>query len=340
LSFKEKTLEDFFQLLLPEIDNQIKEEIERISENYSQLKYMLRYHMGWEENEGARPQGKRIRPLLLLLSVIGSGEEWKCGLSAAAAVELVHNFSLIHDDIEDKSEYRRGRKTLWVKWGIPQAINAGDLMFSLAQNAIANDKKSLENSKTIELLKLLQKTCIKLTQGQHLDLLFESEELITVDQYLNMISGKTAALLSCSTEMGAIIAGANEEKRRHLKEFGFSLGMAFQVVDDILGVWGEEDVIGKSVDGDIAQKKKTLPILYALQSSRDMQKLWRQNVLDQNAINELRNQMEKIGAKKHTEKIAKSFSDTAMKSINLAITDNSMRDALLSLTNQLLSRVN
>ena len=94
MSFKEKTLEDFFQLLLPEIDNQIKEEIERISENYSQLKYMLRYHMGWEENEGARPQGKRIRPLLLLLSVIGSGEEWKCGLSAAAAVELHQVFLL------------------------------------------------------------------------------------------------------------------------------------------------------------------------------------------------------------------------------------------------------
>ena len=331
-------MDELINLLIPEVDQQLKREIDKIGDNYSQLKYMLRYHMGWEENETNKVQGKRIRPLLLLLSVIGMGGNSKEGLSSASAVELIHNFSLIHDDIEDNSAYRRGRKTLWVKWGIPQALNSGDLMFTLAQNAILDNPNQLSAGVTIELLKLLQKTCIRLTQGQYLDLLFESKNIITIDDYLEMISGKTAALLSCSTEMGAIISGVSEDKRLSAKTYGFALGMAFQTVDDILGIWGNEDVIGKSVESDLVQKKKSLPVIYALQNSEELRKIWLEKDISQKNLTRSKQIMTEIGARDFAEKTARYYTEEAMDSVHKTFEDESVRKEFILLTKRLLSR--
>ncbi len=340
MNYKNKTLDELINLLIPKVDQQLKRELDKIGESYSQLRYMLRYHMGWEENKINKVQGKRIRPLLLLLSVIGMGGDWKEGLSAASSVELVHNFSLIHDDIEDSSEYRRGRKTLWMKWGIPQALNSGDLLFTLAQNAILDASNHYSVDVMVALSKLLQKTCIKLTQGQYLDLLFESKNIITIDDYLEMISGKTAALLSCSTEMGAIISGVSEDERLHAKTYGFALGMAFQTVDDILGIWGNEDIIGKSVESDLVQKKKSLPVIYALQNSEEMRKIWLEAEINQKNLARSKQIMTEIGAKEFAEKTAKYYTEEALSSIHKAIEDESVRKKFILLTERLLSRDN
>ncbi len=159
-------------------------------------------------------------------------------LPAAAAVELVHNFSLIHDDIEDRSSLRRGRLTVWKKWGIPQAINAGDAMFTLAHLQLLHLMNNHTISVTLKSIKILQQACLHLTQGQYLDLSYENRDHISLDEYWSMVAGKTAALLSASTELGALSAVDDEQICKCYRNFGKSLGMAFQVQDDYLGIWG------------------------------------------------------------------------------------------------------
>ncbi|MEN4040791.1 MAG: polyprenyl synthetase family protein, partial [Anaerolineaceae bacterium] len=212
-----------------------------------ELRAMLRYHLGWEgEGSGPEAQGKRIRPLLVLLTTHAAGGEWQRALPAAASVELIHNFSLIHDDIQDQSSLRRGRPTLWVKWGVAQAINAGDLMFTQAFYSLTNLSGLIQPEDVVDALRLLQDTCIELTKGQFMDLWNEQEVSLPIDSYWPMVGGKTAALLACCTQLGAIVAGASSERCKAFRNFGYQLGLAFQVQDDWLGIWGEAARPGKS----------------------------------------------------------------------------------------------
>jgi geranylgeranyl diphosphate synthase type I len=176
----------------------------------AELHHMIAYHMGWEgEGSGAKAQGKRIRPLLVLLSYgavlpgISSPDSWHIPLPAAASVEILHNFSLIHDDIQDNSPLRRGRPTVWKKWGIAQAINAGDAEYSLAYTAMLELAKNTSPEIALEAVNILQRTCVHLTQGQYLDISFETRPSVTLDDYWAMIGGKTAALIAACTELGA-----------------------------------------------------------------------------------------------------------------------------------------
>jgi geranylgeranyl diphosphate synthase, type I len=237
---------------------------ERVSGHYG----MMQYHMGWVDGSFdpiSAHSGKRIRPLLCLLACAAAGGDPRMALPAAAGLELLHNFSLIHDDIEDYSPNRRHRPTVWKMFGMPQACNAGDGMFSLAHLAFHRlGDLGAEARIVIEALRLFDQTCLSLTEGQYLDIAFESRTDVTEAEYVRMIGGKTGALLAASPQIGAVVAGAPADQVGLYHAFGAAMGRAFQLRDDILGIWGDEATTGKSVASDILSKKKSLPIILAL----------------------------------------------------------------------------
>jgi len=229
---------------------------------------LMQYHMGWLDANLApanAPSGKRVRPMLCLLACAAAGGDPRRALPAAAGLELLHNFSLIHDDIEDNSLTRRHRPTVWALFGLPLACNAGDAMFSLAHLAFfrlpAHDVLA---ESALRALQVFDETCTALTEGQFLDMSFETRVDVTVDEYFAMIAGKTGALLGAAPEIGALLAGAPPEIAAAYRRFGRALGRAFQLQDDVLGIWGDETLTGKSAASDILSKKKSLPVVYAL----------------------------------------------------------------------------
>jgi geranylgeranyl diphosphate synthase type I len=225
---------------------------------------MIRYHLGLDGSSG--PRGKRMRPLLGLLAYTSIAGEHARALPGAAAVELGHNFSLVHDDIEDGDVERRHRATLWAIHGVPQAINTGDLIFSLSRVALHRlTDLGFSDSKVLRLMRLYDETCVKLCEGQYIDIATSSsDEPMTVDLYFDMIGRKTAALISASIEAGALLATDDEDVIGGYRRFGWELGLAFQLNDDLLGIWGQEQKTGK-VPTDVARHKKTLPVLYAFE---------------------------------------------------------------------------
>ena len=201
---------------------------------------------------------------LLLLSCSACNADWNIALPAAASVELVHNFSLVHDDIQDNSSKRRGRDTVWVKWGIPQGINAGDALFVLSNQAILDLTPHLSSEIVVKAAKILHDTCLDLTRGQYLDMSYEERTDLTVEDYWPMVGYKTAALLAACCSLGALIGEADEEAQEAYRDFGHYLGLAFQVQDDLLGIWGDSLQTGKSAESDLLAKKKSLPVLFGL----------------------------------------------------------------------------
>jgi geranylgeranyl diphosphate synthase, type I len=235
---------------------------------------MIRYHLGLDGSAG--PRGKRMRPLLGLLAYMSIAGEHARALPGAAAVELGHNFSLVHDDIEDGDVERRHRPTLWAIHGVPQAINTGDLIFSLSRVALHRlTDLGFPDAKVLRLMRLYDNTCVMLCEGQYIDIASSaSDEPMTVELYFDMIGRKTAALISASIEAGALLATDDEDVISGYRRFGWALGLAFQLNDDLLGIWGEEQKTGK-VPTDVARHKKTLPIMYAFEhaSAADRERL-------------------------------------------------------------------
>ncbi|HEX9016651.1 MAG TPA: polyprenyl synthetase family protein, partial [Chloroflexota bacterium] len=228
---------------------------------------MLKYHLGWVDSEmhpAHGDPGKRVRSRLSLLACEAAGGRAEDALPAATAVELLHNFSLIHDDIQDRSELRRHRKTVWAIWGEAQAINAGDEMFVLSQLAVL---EASAPQVATAAARILNEASRRLCEGQYLDLAFELRDTVTIEQYLEMIEGKTAALLEAACLMGGIFAGADAAVASGLARYGREMGLAFQMRDDYLGIWGDPAETGKPAADDVAGKKKTLPILYALNNA-------------------------------------------------------------------------
>lgn len=237
---------------------------------------MMLYHLGWLDAQ-LRPEkadaGKRLRPLLCLLTCEAAGGQWQRAVPAAAALELVHNFSLLHDDIEDQSATRRGRAAVWKVWGLAHGINSGDAMLMLARLALARlHDRGYAPAAILKATTLLDRTCLELTHGQYLDISGEGDLTMTEERYLRMIGGKTAALAAASTEMGAFLAG-NSAAAPHYHDFGQNLGLAFQMVDDLLGIWGDPVVTGKPAGDDLLNRKMTLPVIHALASTESGQDL-------------------------------------------------------------------
>jgi len=256
-----------FNDLLVEIETEMRSVLDEHDGSARPLYEMLAYHLGLDQAEG--PRGKRLRPLLGLLAFKSLGGEYRKALPAAAAVELGHNFSLVHDDIEDSDRERRHRPTLWALWGVPLAINAGDALFALSRLALYRlmKEEEYEPQKLLDVMRVYDETCLALCEGQYLDISFERRTDVTVDEYLEMISKKTAALIGASIETSAMMVSDEEEVIEAYHRLGRDLGMAFQIADDLKGsFWASADS-GKSAAGDIRKRKKTFPIVWAMQNA-------------------------------------------------------------------------
>ncbi len=221
------------------------------------------YHLGWTGTDG-RPAtgggGKALRPALALLSAQAAGAPIEAGLPGAVAVELVHNFSLLHDDVMDGDAQRRHRPTVWAVWGVPTAILTGDAMLAAASEALL----ASGSVRAPQAALLLVRATRELIRGQHEDLAFERRRDVTVEECLRMAEGKTGALLAASASIGAVLADGPTEVVEALEAYGDHLGLAFQLVDDLLGIWGDLATTGKAVLADLRAQKKSLPISYAL----------------------------------------------------------------------------
>jgi len=242
----------------------------------------MEYHLGWVDSSFAPTKanpGKLLRPTLLLLAYEAAGAWGLVGeeiaaseqipaylrraLFAAAAIELTHNCTLIHDDIEDGDTERRHRATVWNLWGIPQATNTGDGLYTLARMTLWRIlDEGVDAAIAAQLGALLDRTCLAIFEGQFLDMSFEQRLDISPSMYLNMINRKTAALMACAVEMGGYLGTRDTEIIQGLRSFGWALGTAFQVRDDLLGIWDTAE-LGKSPAGDIYKRKKTLPVIHA-----------------------------------------------------------------------------
>jgi geranylgeranyl diphosphate synthase type I len=302
---------------------------------------MMTYHMGWT-GEGAGPEatGKRIRPLLVLLCAAASNGngEWESALPAAAAVELVHNFSLIHDDIEDNSEKRRGRPTVWAKWDVKQAINTGDALLVISSQAILDLIGHYSPEFVVRASQILHNTCMELTRGQYLDMSYEKRNDLAEEDYWPMISGKTASLLACCCELGALLGGADDGTQEAYRSFGHYLGLAFQVQDDILGIWGDEAVTGKSVASDLLEGKKSLPVLIGLGKKGKFAERWAQGPITIDDVQEVAKLLASESAYTTTHEAAKQMTDMAVNSLRQADPQGAAGDALNELAGKLLGR--
>ena len=327
--------------LLTEIENELKKQVSRLDEPHTQLYHeMLTYHMGWT-GAGASPKatGKRIRPLLVALASAAAGGSWENALPAAAGIELIHNFSLLHDDIQDKSETRRGRPTAWTIWGIAQAINAGDGMFILANMAMGDLSPSYPAELVLQAERIFQAACLNLTRGQHLDIDYETREKVDAGDYWTMIGGKTATLIAASMEIGALLGGADADIRLAYRDFGHYLGLAFQVQDDILGIWGDEAITGKSAASDLIERKKSLPVLFGLEKEGGFAERWLAgNIRRKEDIPELAAILEREGARHRTQEAADRMTDMALNALRMADPQGEAGDELFDLAQLLLNR--
>tara|TARA_Y100000588_G_scaffold362351_1_gene423984 strand:- start:1175 stop:2200 length:1026 start_codon:yes stop_codon:yes gene_type:complete len=233
----------------------------------------MRYHLGWEDAAGIQVNaspGKMIRSVGLLLTTEIAGGTIEQSVPAGAAVELVHNFSLLHDDIEDRSDRRRGRPALWTFAGEAQAINVGDGMYTMAHKAMHRlEERDVAPDRIIAAMRELDDACLRLVQGQYADMKFEQQRDVTIDDYLAMACGKTAAMFSAPLAIGATIAGADEAIIQVYRNAGRHIGLAFQMVDDILGIWGDPEVTGKPIQDDLRSRKMTYPVVTILEGGSD-----------------------------------------------------------------------
>ncbi len=327
---------------LPALEAELRDCMAAAGPPYADYDNMLHYHMGWvdvelEPNQGQ--SGKRVRPVLCLLACEAAGGTFQQAMPAAVGVEILHNFSLIHDDIEDRSETRRGRLTVWKIWGQPQAINAGDGMFALAHLAFTQlPQRGVPVERAFGALRVFIQTCLALTRGQHLDMRFEDRLDVTVPEYIKMIEGKTAALIATSAYLGAFLAGADETTAGHYRDFGYHLGMAFQVRDDILGIWGDTGITGKSTSTDIETRKKTLPVVYGLERSPALRQLYERDNVPPEQVAWVVQTLNELGARRMAEGLAVEHHHRALASLERSGAAGVAGQALQDLATDLLTR--
>ena len=328
----------------PDIDEELRS---RIGNSSLPLYHMMRYHLGWVDELGQEcfpSGGKLLRPGLCLLSCESVGGNWKKALPAAAALELLHNFTLIHDDIEDGDRKRRGMPTVWHVWGQAQGINTGDALHVLARMALLGlEENGIPPDKVLRAARLLDETCLRLCEGQYLDISFEQQLNIEVDDYLEMIGGKTAALFACSLEMGALLGTENEQTIGHLSEFGRNLGLAFQIQDDVLGIWGRNSKTGKSTASDIGKKKKTLPVIYGIREAdvvnrEDLLAIYAQETISQKDLPRVLMILDSTGARQYAEGIAREYCEKSLAALAEAKIGPSAQDEFAQLVGFMMGR--
>lgn len=309
---------------------------------------VLKYHLGRVDAE-FRPEradgGKRIRPKLCVIICQALDGDVDCALPVAAAIELIHNFTLLHDDIQDRSELRRHRRTVRSIWGDAQALNAGDAMFVVAHLALNQTVElGLPAERAIMISNALHRTTLRIVEGQVLDLSFEARDSVTQDEYLRMISGKSAAIISFACEAGAMVAGADAETTAKVAAFGQALGIGFQIHDDVLGVWGSTTVTGKPQADDIRRRKKALPLLLLLERAQPVDRAHLQNLLayqplPDSAVNEILELMTHYEVRSSLEAQVERWHDQARDQLEDLNLEGPAADRLRELVERLATRV-
>ena len=298
---------------------------------------MLKYCFGWEDKCGNSinaPTGKGLRPNLCLFATESLGGSVKKSINAAVALELIHNFSLIHDEIQDFDEFRHHRPTLWTIWGSSKALMAGDVLRVIADKSMEPlvDNRPEDASIYLKCTKLLSEACLEMIEGQYLDITFEKQTNIDLNQYMNMISKKTGALIRCSLHIGALIGTNDEYIVDIFKKSGIDLGYGFQIRDDILGIWGAEEHTGKPVGTDIKRKKKSIPIIHALNTAslkyqKVLNDIFAKEEVSDDDVETVLNIMDNTKSLKYSEDLAKKYCYNSIDHIQAAnLSEESMNE--------------
>lgn len=322
------TSENLIETRLTKYPALIKKELKNFLPTQDfKLYRMIRYHLGFEDKEGNPREenfGKLIRPSLCLFACEATGGSWEEALPAACGIELIHNFSLVHDDIQDQDKERRHHPTVWHLWGVPQGINAGNALNTLSNLMISRLSGEIPNQKILTISRILNTHTLEMIEGQCMDIDFEDRLDITISEYMEMIEKKTAALIQASFEIGAILGHAKKEVVQKLGTVGELLGLAFQIRDDFLGIWGEGAKTGKPNSSDLVKQKKTLPIIFALQNGKDSRKeiirIYQRNETSKEQLIRVRKLLEDVGAKSFIQEQANSLTGQALnefKELNL-----------------------
>jgi geranylgeranyl diphosphate synthase type II len=287
--------------------------------------------------EFLRNSGKRIRPVLCLMGNELFGDIQADAMHAAAAIELFHNFTLIHDDIMDKAPLRRGKPTVHAVHGEPTALLGGDVMLVVAYDYL----NQLSSSYLSKAIQLFNKTSKEVCEGQQLDMDFEKQSTVTLEEYLQMISLKTSVLLAASLQLGALIGGAGESNQQHIYEFGLNLGIAFQIQDDYLDAFGDPEKFGKQVGGDIQSNKKTFLMIHALETAQPedlltLQKLMLENPSDK--VNQVLNIFKKCGIDNWANELKLKYLNKALSHLDAIIVSKIRKEPLITLAHYLIQR--
>lgn len=260
---------EFSGPLLEGVEGTMRRALEPPDQSVAQLYAWLRYHIGYAGLDGHSEDGRRgkgVRPSLCLTACAAAGGSTDRAATAAAAIELTHEFSLIHDDLQDRDRMRRGRPALWTEIGDAQAIGAGDCLFSIARRVFSSIE-GIDDEVRSDIAARYDGACIRLSEGQFLDLVFEGRDDLSVEDYVDMVARKTGALLGAAAGIGARLGGADAKTVDALTAAGEAIGVAFQVRDDMLGLWGSAGLTGKPAGNDLRRGKKSLPIVFALNNA-------------------------------------------------------------------------
>ena len=288
---------------------------------------LLRYHLGWSDRDGVpsptpASQGKALRPTLCMFACDALRGEPAHAAPAAAALELIHNFSLVHDDIQDQGLERRHQPTVWALWGTDRALVAGNAMQSVGDLATLQCRHNVAPATVIRVSELLTQSYVEMIEGQCQDLQFEQRETIGADEYLDMIALKTGALIRSSLVIGATVATDDAGAIDGIARFGRAIGRLFQIRDDYLGIWGDEAITGKSTDSDIVQRKKSYPIVYAFQQAdgpnrNRLLRLYAQETLTEADVDHVLNILDDIGAAAQTDYLTEMTAQEARAALSL-----------------------
>ncbi|MFJ8663994.1 family 2 encapsulin nanocompartment cargo protein polyprenyl transferase [Streptomyces sp. NPDC093795] len=315
------------------VDPQLRSTVETLP---GSMRRVAMYHFGWEHADGspaAEQAGKAIRPALVLAAARALGAEEAGAVKAAAAVELAHNFTLLHDDIVDEDVTRRHRPTAWTVFGIPDALIAGDAMCALALRMLAEDPHPVSAAASARLAACI----IELCAGQQADCAFEGRgpREVSLDECVAMATAKTGALLGCSCALGALYAGAGEEEVAAMDAFGREAGLAFQLIDDLIGIWGDPDRTGKPAGADLVAHKKSLPVVAALVSGtpagEELAELYARPVLDAAAARAAADAVERAGGRDWAQAQAAERMGRAVEYLAQAVPDLEAAGDLLAL---------
>ena len=328
------------------IDASIRNCMDLMDRNNDELYSPIKYALGiinLDQSKTTKRPGKSIRPMLCVLTYSASGIAYSDFIESSLSLEYIHNFSLIHDDIQDHDDFRHNKPTVWKEWGKAKALTAGNALNDLAYLKLTRDETKLSKKQITQISEILNYATLEMIEGQYLDIHFETEKKITENQYLNMISKKTGALIRASVEIGAIIGNHYSKDIEILSQFGESLGYLFQITDDILGIWGDSSKTGKPVGSDIINRKKSLPIIHCINelsdnSFKQFDNIYSTDKHDSDDVETILDFLNKTNTRSYTNNLAVKYYESCIFYLNQTSINQNQLKLLKLISKKLVSR--